>query len=141
MFKRALRAAEACYRRWQTQTSAHYDLTADPMHRKGIEGTFTGRHGIIIGRDVNVLVYVRRRLAMCARRLGRLKEAVKIMRDVNKYKINTNKRMNVLQLIKEFPMLNVMNIHENLIEVLLEMQAYADAQAILARYDGRCSCI
>ncbi|OQV24251.1 Protein ST7-like protein [Hypsibius exemplaris] len=68
-------------------------------------------------REMEISFYVRRRLAMCFRKLRKFKEAVKIMKD----------------LLKEFPM--IMDIQENLIECLLEMKAYADVQAVMAKYD------
>ncbi|XP_013921855.1 PREDICTED: suppressor of tumorigenicity 7 protein-like isoform X1 [Thamnophis sirtalis] len=100
-FKQALRAGETVYKKSQ-HTSSQI-----PHHEAQLR------------RDTNVLVYVKRRLAMCARKLGRIKEAAKMMRD----------------LMKEFPVLSVLNIHENLLETLLELQAYADVQAVLAKYD------
>ena len=73
-----------------------------------------------VERNTNILIYVKRRLGMCARKLGKLREATKIFRD----------------LVKEFPMMSVFNIHENLIEVLLALQNYPDVQGVLAKYDG-----
>ncbi|KAL3853114.1 hypothetical protein ACJMK2_016690 [Sinanodonta woodiana] len=101
LFKQAYKVAEANYRK--TQQTQHHSTSQEAQHR----------------RDSNVLVYIKRRLAMCARRLGRTREAVKMMREI----------------MKEFPMLSMFNIHENLIEALLETQAYADVQAVLAKYD------
>ncbi|XP_065171065.1 protein ST7 homolog [Atheta coriaria] len=102
ILKTALKVAEANYRK--SQNSQHQGTLMEGLHR----------------RDTNVLIYIKRRLAMCARKLGKLKEAVKIFRDLTK---------------EVPPIMNVLNIHENLIECLLEMQAYADVQAVLAKYD------
>ncbi|KAM8976452.1 suppressor of tumorigenicity 7 protein-like [Pelodytes ibericus] len=101
LFQQALKAGESAYKKSQQQQNL--SLEHEAQHR----------------RDTNVLVYTKRRLAMCARKLGRIREAVKIMRD----------------LMKEFPLLSMVNIHENLLEALLELQAYADVQAVLAKYD------
>uniref|UniRef100_A0AAQ4RDW5 Suppression of tumorigenicity 7 n=1 Tax=Gasterosteus aculeatus aculeatus TaxID=481459 RepID=A0AAQ4RDW5_GASAC len=102
LFKQALKAGDGCYRR--SQQLQHHGAQYEAQHR----------------RDTNVLVYIKRRLAMCSRKLGRTREAVKMMRD----------------LMKEFPLLSMFNIHENLLESLLELQNYADVQAVLAKYDG-----
>ncbi|XP_026030495.1 suppressor of tumorigenicity 7 protein homolog isoform X1 [Astatotilapia calliptera] len=106
LFKQALKAGEGCYRR--SQQLQHHGTQYEAQHR----------------RDTNVLVYIKRRLAMCSRKLGRTREAVKMMRDLC-----------VFQLMKEFPLLSMFNIHENLLESLLELQNYADVQAVLAKYD------
>ncbi|XP_077295847.1 protein ST7 homolog [Arctopsyche grandis] len=102
IFKQALKVAEANYRK--SQNLLHQGAIMESIHR----------------RDTNILIYIKRRLAMCARKLGKLKEAAKTFKDLTK---------------EVPPIMNVLNIHENLIETLLEQQAYADVQAVLARYD------
>ncbi|XP_044010799.1 protein ST7 homolog [Aphidius gifuensis] len=102
LFKQALKIAELNYKK--SQNTQHQGTIAEAIHR----------------RDTNVLIYIKRRLAMCARKLGKLKESVKMFRDLTK---------------EVPPIMNVLNIHENLIEVLLEMQAYVDVQTVLSKYD------
>ncbi|CAH0552717.1 unnamed protein product [Brassicogethes aeneus] len=102
IFKQALKVAEVSYRK--SQPLQHSSSLMEGLHR----------------RDTNVVVYIKRRLAMCARKLGKLKEAVKMFRDLTK---------------EVPPIINILNIHENLIEALLEMQAFADVQAVLVKYD------
>lgn len=102
ILKTALKIAETNFKR--SQYTQHQGHIHEAVHR----------------RDTNVQIYIKRRLAMCARKLGKLKEATKLFRD----------------LTKEIPaIMSVLNIHENLIETLLEMQAYSDCQAVLAKYD------
>ncbi|KAI8424514.1 hypothetical protein MSG28_002977 [Choristoneura fumiferana] len=71
-------------------------------------------------RDAAVLAHVKRRAAMCARRLGRLRDAARLFRELAR---------------DAPPALAALHAHENLLEVLLEQRAYADVQAVLARYD------
>ncbi|XP_061688210.1 suppressor of tumorigenicity 7 protein-like isoform X2 [Syngnathoides biaculeatus] len=101
------------------ECAAAYVLLAEEEATTITEAERLFKKALTIGKDINLLVYIKRRLAMCARKLGRIKEAVKMMRD----------------LMKEFPLLGMLNIHENLLEALLELQAYADVQAVLAKYD------
>lgn len=160
LFKQALKAGESCYRRSQqlqhhsTQYEAQHSEYAP--HPPGITPD-ESRKAVLDrcpvfppGRDTNVLVYIKRRLAMCSRKLGRTREAVKMMRDVSAgasgcptclLKVSPCRPFCVttavfFQLMKEFPLLSMFNIHENLLESLLELQNYADVQAVLAKYDG-----
>ncbi|KAL3280142.1 hypothetical protein HHI36_017643 [Cryptolaemus montrouzieri] len=102
ILKQALKIAESNYKK--SQSLQHQGSLMEAQHR----------------RDTNVLIYIKRRLAMCARKLGKMKDAVKMFRDLTK---------------EVPPIMNVLNVHENLIEALLQMQAYADVQAVLAKYD------
>lgn len=77
----------------------------------------TAEYEAINRRDLNVLVYVKRRLGMCARKLGKTKEAAKMFKD----------------LMKEHP--SILNIHENYIDCLLELSNYSDCLSILTKYD------
>lgn len=69
-------------------------------------------------RDVCLLAHVKRRTAMCLRRLGRLRDAARMFRDLTR---------------ECPPALRPLAPHENLIEVLLEQRAYPEASAALAR--------
>nr|XP_034830002.1 protein ST7 homolog [Maniola hyperantus] len=71
-------------------------------------------------RDAAVLAHVKRRAAMCARRLGRLRDAARLFRELAR---------------DAHPALAALQLHENLLEVLLEQRAWADAHALLARLD------
>lgn len=75
-----------------------------------------GAHGADARRANAVLAHVKRRAAMCARRLGRLRDAVRLFRELAR---------------DAPPALHALSLHENLIEALLEQRAYADVQVAL----------
>jgi len=80
-------------------------------------------NGVKENREHTVFVYIKRRLGMCARRLGRVKEATKVFKELNRDTV-------------ECANLAWLNSAENLIECYLEMGDYASAQATLAKYDN-----
>ena len=63
--------------------------------------------------------YSKIRLAACLRKLGKVKEAIKLYRDLS----------------KDDRSFHFANIHENLIECLLETQNYTDVQQVMSKQD------
>ena len=100
-FRLALKSAEMAYK------SSHNLCLQDPMYKPLHE------------RNAYVCSYCRIRLALCARKLGKLKEASKMYRDLS----------------KDDRAQTIANVHENLIECLLEMQNYFDLQQLLNKLE------
>lgn len=100
-FKLALKSAEMVYK------NSHNLCLHDPMYKPLHE------------RNAYVCSYCRIRLALCARKLGKLKEASKMYRDLSK-----DERAQMIT-----------NVHENLIECLLETQNYFDLQQLMNKLE------
>lgn len=103
MLRKAMRSAEIQYKKPPSSNQSYHDGSVE-FYRQG----------------ANVMSYIRRRLAMCARKQGRLREAIKIFKECH----------------KELQMQSVYAVQENLIEAYLELCSYADVQSLLVRYDG-----
>ena len=99
--KLALKSAESTYK--SSIILCQQDSVYKPLHE----------------RNAYLCAYARLRLAVCARRLGRAREAAKMYRD----------------LLKDDRAMAMANVHENLIECLLELQSYSEVQQLLAKQD------
>ena len=99
--KLALKSAEA------SSKSSYVLCQQDPVYKPLHE------------RNAYVCSYCRIRLAVCARKLGKLKESVKMYRD----------------LLRDDRALAMANINENLVECLLAMQCYSDVQQLLQKQE------
>ncbi|XP_060801798.1 protein ST7 homolog isoform X2 [Amyelois transitella] len=102
ILKRAWRCAETA---WRASSLAH------------------GAGSEAARRDAALLLHVKRRCGVAARRLGRLRDAARLFRELARDAAGAAPAAQA---------------HENLIEVLLEQRAYADVQAVLARHADAC---
>lgn len=99
--KQALKAAEQA---WKASAGlSQQDTVYKPMHE----------------RNANLCAYAKLRLAVCARKLGKVKEAIKLYRD----------------LMKDDRIQTIANIQENHIECLLELQSYSEVHQWIGKLD------
>lgn len=101
LLKQALKSAEANHK--ESSILCHGDPVYKPVHE----------------RNANVCAYCRFRQAICSRRLGKVKEAIKLYRD----------------LLKDSRALFLVNIYENLTECLLESQSYCELNTFLSKHE------
>ena len=101
LLKQALKAAESAHR--QSAVLCQNDPVYKPLHE----------------RNANVCIHCRLRLAVCNRRLGKVKDAIKIYRELMK-----DNRAHYLA-----------NLYENLAECLLETHSYTELNAFLLKQE------
>ncbi len=99
--KLALKSAEVAYR--NSLTLSQQDPVYKPLHE----------------RNANLCTYARIRIAACARKLGKVKEASKMYRD----------------LFKDDRAPLMASVLENLVECLLETQSYSEVQQVLSKQE------
>ena len=101
LLKQSVRAAESSLK--HSSELCQQDPVYKPLHE----------------RNANVFLYCRLRLAVCVRRLGKIKEAIKMYRD----------------LLKDPRTLYLANIYENLTECFLEAQSYSELNTFLQKQE------
>lgn len=103
LFRRALKAAE--FQKEKSHETRHKNIDYEDRYQ----------------RDCKLVCYIKARLALCCRRVGKLQESVKLYREISKeYHSNS---------------MSIDSLYDAWIEVCLERQYFADVNQLMTKYD------
>lgn len=103
-FRRALLSAE--YQKEKSSETRHKSIEHENRYH----------------RDYKLVCHIKSRLALCCRRLGKLRESLKLYREITRdYHANS---------------MSIDILYDSMLEVFLEQQSYADVHSLIQRYEG-----